>query len=309
MTWRHDIALCALLIGPTAVVNAPTARALPTGQILTVRGPSSPIYDCADEKLVVIDLADSSSRTLSDCAYDARLSPSGHRIVFARHLATFEFSHILVMRADGTARRRLTRGGSFDASPAFFPGGHRIVFSRSSRDGRHLYVVGMNGRGLARLPHTAGAERPVVSPDGRTIAFDRPLDPKSSATSVFAIDADGTGLRRLARGGAPDFSPDGRKIVYSRGWYEGDTFPYVMDADGTRKRRLSARPSEGRPMFSPRGGYVAYARHFYTPWGGSYDESRSEIFAVRASGTAERKLTDNPWGKTTLVTDWGASQM
>jgi Tol biopolymer transport system component len=84
--------------------------------------------------------------------------------------------------------------------------------------GGRLYVVNADGSGLRRLGTMHNAAFPVISPDGRTIYFDRlkenlraikkllkhPGQLKDVAitaffpkTSIWAINTDGTGLRRL----------------------------------------------------------------------------------------------------------------
>ena len=72
------------------------------------------------------------------------------------------------------------------------------------------------------------------SPSGR-IAFDNFQD-------VWAINTDGTGLRRLTRSPWPEFdpswSPDGRFIAYRS---EPHEYPelWVMNADGSEQHRLT----------------------------------------------------------------------
>jgi hypothetical protein len=79
-----------------------------------------------------------------------------------------------------------------------------------------------------------------------TIAFARVVKAGANA-DIYAINTDGTGLKRLAGGPGwqehPFWSPDGSKIVY--GAYLGgsldviDAEVWVMNADGSGKQRLA----------------------------------------------------------------------
>jgi Tol biopolymer transport system component len=71
---------------------------------------------------------------------------------------------------------------------------------------------------------------PTWSPDGRKIAFVRPDDPDPG---IYVVNANGGGLKRLSTGWDPTWSPNGRRIAFT-----DDSDIYVMNADGTRKRKL-----------------------------------------------------------------------
>jgi hypothetical protein len=96
-----------------------------------------------------------------------------------------------------------------------------------------------------------GTPSAVTSVSGR-IVFDNHDD-------IWSINADGTGLTRLARSLWPEFdaawSTDGTRIAYRS---EPHDYPqlWVMNADGSGKHRLA---SGGFPAWSPDGSKILYA--------------------------------------------------
>ena len=88
------------------------------------------------------------------------------------------------------------------------------------------------------------------------------------------------------RDGAPSWSPDGTEIVYFSEQPDGNADLFVMNADGTRVRRLLETPDdEGGPAFSPDGLTIA----FDTDRDGNF-----EIYLVGADGAGLRRVTDHP---------------
>ena len=89
----------------------------------------------------------------------------------------------------------------------------------------------------------------------------------------------------------PDWSPDGRRVVYAsmpspcRGpACQSDL--YVIGRDGSRRVRLTRTPQHERdPDWSPDGSRIAYTRS---------DRDRSTIWVMRADGSGQRRLTDDP---------------
>jgi TolB protein len=167
-------------------------------------------------------------------------SPDGRRIAFV--LSDGRRSWISVMNADGTQRRKLTKSlrrpiDSLQWSPA----GRRIAFVSAGihvadSDGRHQLL-------LTRQTPSASS-RPDWSPDGRRIVFAREGPPYTiGGDRIYSINADGSGLRLLARsaGGvdSPAWSPDGRRIVFVLKGLAENIDIYVMDADGSHRRRLT----------------------------------------------------------------------
>jgi TolB protein len=121
-----------------------------------------------------------------------------------------------------------------------------------------LALVGIVAGTFALAPATASAQSPAV-------AFTSFRD---GAARVYAVNADGSGLRALTRTpgaafeGSPAYSPDGRRIVYTCGNFE----LCLMNADGSAPVRLTTNdwPRELRydtsPAWSPDGTKIAFVR-------------------------------------------------
>jgi TolB protein len=102
------------------------------------------------------------------------------------------------------------------------------------------------------------------------IAFER-------ADEIWAVNADGTGPRRLGCPGGirPAWSPDGQKIAFERGslyddgvhgGYSPSTF--VIDADGGRETQITEAEA-GNPAWSPDGRRIAFntgSFSVFEPW-------------------------------------------
>jgi TolB protein len=83
---------------------------------------------------------------------------------------------IMVMNADGSARRRVTSNGAANFAPFFHPDGRRILFSSNLHNPRgrdfELYLIGVDGTGLERVTrHDDFDSFPMFSPDGRQLLW------------------------------------------------------------------------------------------------------------------------------------------
>lgn len=108
----------------------------------------------------------------------------------------------------------------------------------------------------------AVATDPAWSPDGRKIAF---VDQSASRGTLYVMNADGSGVRRVVRrgfdAGWPSWSPDGRSIAFdhSTATESGATSAiYIVDLDGGGLREVVANGSQ--PAWGPGGKRIAFAR-------------------------------------------------
>jgi TolB protein len=101
------------------------------------------------------------------------------------------------------------------------------------------------------------------------------------------INADGSGPRRLLA--TPrlewptDWSQDGRKILFTRFFFDRSTDMYTIDVDGTNVRRLThARGDDIGGTWSPDGKRIVFTNR---------RSGLSHLFVMRADGRGERQLT------------------
>jgi TolB protein len=132
------------------------------------------------------------------------------------------------------------------------------------------------------------------------IAFKRFTDTDHTAAEIWTMRPDGSGARRLVRGGLPDqpaVSPDGRRIAYELCADNGPCHTLVIDADGRHRHEVRVscqlRPvcDVGQPSWSA-DGRLAVNRssgHINHVADGDTIE-RSEIVIVGLDGGAGRTV-------------------
>jgi Tol biopolymer transport system component len=133
-----------------------------------------------------------------------------------------------------------------------------IALTRQDKHQRdQIVVMHADGTGQRALTTPAANDaEPAWSPDGRKLAF------VTNTGDLAVMNADGSGRRILARDGPatdwyPKWSPDGTRIVFERTpAHVGVPGLYVINADGTDKRRLS--PPGYHPAWSPDGKRIVF---------------------------------------------------
>src|SRR5689334_3995833 len=121
------------------------------------------------------------------------------------------FTHVFIVSAEGGSPRQLTEGDFNDDGPlSFSPDGKRIVFSANrgadwERDPQNneVFAVDVATQQLTQLTRRAGPDNsPVVSPDGRKIAYLGFDDHYQGyqVTHLYVMAADGSDSRLVTGG-------------------------------------------------------------------------------------------------------------
>jgi Tol biopolymer transport system component len=173
---------------------------------------------------------------------------------------------------------------------SFSPDGKQIAFSWNggSRPERDIYVMTIGRGDPVRLTFSQADDRlPVWSPEGRSIAFCRPVvaEPTPSQYGIYIVPASGGHERKIADGGVGvSWSPDGKVLAIAGSQSEGGGI-FLLSLDGNSRRQLTNPDSavDSLPVFSKDGKSIAFTRDF--------GFSAREIFAVPARGGTTRQLT------------------
>ena len=210
-------------------------------------------------------------------SYSPSVSPNGKRIAFVSDRTGND--EIYLMRANGNHQRRLTKNHARDESPRFSPNGKGLLFLSERRHAGRRYCCkdqlfrmradGSRVKVLSRKNLYAGA---VSSPSGKKIVYAASGSRhRGGGIQLWVMRKDGFKEHQLTKTrGAfnylPDFSPDGRWIVFSH----EDEDPssrfdlWLIKADGSNLHQLTDTHGkvEYDPAFSPDGTTIAYFGYF-----------------------------------------------
>jgi Tol biopolymer transport system component len=175
---------------------------------------------------------------------------------------------------------------------AYSPDGTRIAYTgyeRGDAGDYAIYVSNADGSDVSDLTSTYldpvenNQGGPVWSPDSARIAFwNDSNDP--STQGIYLMNADGTGIHKIADGGSPAWSPDGESIVFAAAAGEGNDI-YSVSIDGSRLTRLTHTSAvEAFPTWSPDGSQIAYIE--YT--------AGEQLWVMDADGAHAHAVTDFP---------------
>lgn len=255
------------------------------------------------------------------------LPPPGPRLTFLR--STDSRSELVSADALGEDRQ-LIAGGGANAQPSPLPlsslswssDGATVAFSGVSGDEVDpqfdIYLAGVDGSGVHKVPGTRDGLNPVLSPDGRTLAFIRiSRRPRNNRPghriklSVWIVDTATGSVSRLGSSRRPEtpssFSPDGTALAVTRETGEWRSDGVAIELATGRKSVLAHNASD--PVYSPDGSRIAFERgpvRTFHSKGGTTVEPLTDIYVANVDGSDLTRLTKTPH-RIELAPSWDPS--
>ena len=183
------------------------------------------------------------------CASLPAISPDGRSVAFLDHRLQGQRGPDLSLLDLNTRNVRTLVEGMPPQAVRFSPDGRELIFAGWNKEHvAEIFCCDLATGQTRQLTHTTGRS-PVWSPDGKRIAF-MGFGPHGH-DGLMLMDKDGGALRRLApsraRDSRPDFSHDGRHIVY-QDYEDVDEHRirgviHLIAVDGTNDRVISLTES------------------------------------------------------------------
>jgi TolB protein len=176
-----------------------------------------------------------------------------------------------------------------------------LALSVQTKEPTESYLVRAAIDGSDMRPLTEGVgdlklgseHSPVVSPDGKVVAFVRAESGTGPGKkpSIYLVDMKQSYVRRLTRGRnldiSPAWSPDGSRLAFAR-IRGGRLDLFTAAADGSDVTRLThtSGDDDDAPAYSPDGKRIVFSRY---P-GGAENGGPGELWVINARGAGERQL-------------------
>jgi TolB protein len=266
--YYREMYLPQLTTGASAAAWTPDSRAL--------------IYSMAGSLWRQAQNSSTAEQLTAGAGYDYQpdTSSDGRWVIYDTYLNDAVELWALDLR-DHTSHQ-LTKNGAVNLEPRFSPDGRQIAFVSTSYNGRfHIFLADFSDGALSNIKRLTGENRsslpryyyspfdheisPVWSRDGKEILFVSNRGHLYGTGGFWRMQAEpGAEAREIhyeettwkAR---PDFSPDGKRLIYSS--YRGQSWNqlWVMPADGGDVFPLSYGSYDNiNPRWSPDGTQIAF---------------------------------------------------
>ena len=170
--------------------------------------------------------------------------------------------------------------------------GGRIAFTCSIGDYNQLCMVNRDGTDYAQLTDMEASNYyPAFTPDGSSLLFSSNRGgPFDLYLLLFGQKEISQITQNVGNVVSPDYSPDGRRIVFANRASDGPTSIWMVNADGLNPRQVYAGPDTIVAVaWSPDGEKVAYAMSIGIP-------QEYEIFTMDANGKNHVRISQGLQG-------------
>jgi len=216
---------------------------------------------------------------------DIAWSPDGDSIAFIARDGR-RYSLYLVDPLKGVIRRKYKIGYDRPSAPRFFPDGRAVLFTAFSRGIHDIFRLDLAGGEIANLTQDDFFEKaPVISPDGRSVAYTIRLD---KTDKLFLSPLADLSLKTQLTFGpgnttCPSFSTDSRRIFFSSDVRDAFNI-YSVDLAGGEVRRYT---DVWTGNFFPAPHPADPERIVFA----SFNKGSYQIFSARLQGVVEDRIS------------------
>ena len=225
-------------------------------------------------------------------------SPDGKWLTYTRMEMTpgtppVMAAELYIIHADGTGMKRVIGDGEKVAmNPVFSRDGKTLFFSLMDKRTRSgdIYSAGISGSEPKKLTtNIYHASSPRMSPDGKWIVFNGTLtaDAKDHFVQIFLMKSDGTAVKQLTNDPKisfynPEWSPDGKQLVYYLERGDNKDQVWSMNADGSDSKLLTANIGHNfYPSWTADGKRIVFT---------SNRDGKQQLYTMNADGSDVKPL-------------------
>jgi Tol biopolymer transport system component len=169
--------------------------------------------------------------------------------------------------------------------PESYPG--QIVYSSWAGQSMGIRVADPEFRNDRALASVQGRDQihPVLSPDGKRVAFSSPNPTDPDDLDLYTMNADGSALKKMVEDAAlPAWSPDGGRLLYAV-THVPPTIG-IVNADGANAHAIPVRKLLAvAPFWSPDGRRIAFTA------ADRPDPRTADVFVASPDGAGVERLT------------------
>ena len=213
-------------------------------------------------------------------------SPDRNRIAFVRFDGNDD--ELYLVNRDGGNLVQLTDNSTDDYAPAWSPDGTRLAFVSVAPGNPEIFLLTLATQALTRLT-TNNFDDSEPDWKGNLIAYQ--ANPSGGDYEIFTLRDDLTQNPVQLTANAlddtgPRWSPDGSKLVFSRGVAGAQRDVWVMGASGATPVNLTNHVADDRePEFSPDGSLIAFV---------SDRAGADRVWIMKSDGSLPVKLLPAP---------------